>query len=221
MIAGNPQVAKLFETPVIVDVLPDHARLEAAIRAAVADKRASDPGVVRSNRNGWQSGPDMMRWGGEAAQAVGRHFIGLCDRFTGESRAPEPGAPRFLWMLDMWANVNPPGGSNNYHNHPGAVWSAVYYVDVGHDGAGGGEVGGELVLQDPRMPMTRMLPLDLRYRSPEGVLYQEKHVLRPRAGMMVMFPPWLMHSVRTYRGTGERISLAMNATAAYPPGGPG
>lgn len=29
------------------------------------------------------------------------------------------------------ANVSPPGASNEYHCHPGAVWSAVYYVDDG------------------------------------------------------------------------------------------
>lgn len=209
-------VVGLFETPVIFDRLPDHERLNAGLRDAIARRRAVDPGVVRSNANGWQSGPDMLRWGGEAALAVARHFIGLCDRFTGDPRPPAPGEGRYAWTLDLWANVNPPGASNNYHNHPGAVWSAVYYLDVGD----GGDVGGELLLQDPRMPATRMLPFDLRYRKPDGSLYQEEHVVQPRAGTMVMFPPWLLHMVRPYRGTGERISLAMNATASpVPPGG--
>lgn len=213
---GPPLITKLFETPVIAEMLPGHERLQDSIRTTIGTRRASDAGVIRSNLNGWQSTPDMMRWGGEASQSVGRHFIGLCDRFTGQPASRGPNPPPFLWMLDLWANVNPPGGSNNYHNHPGAVWSAVYYVDVGDEAA---DVGGELVFQDPRMPATRMLPLDLRYRSPEGTLYQEEHVLKPRAGMMVMFPPWLLHSVRPYRGTGERISLAMNATAAHAPRG--
>jgi hypothetical protein len=29
---------------------------------------------------------------------------------------------------------------------------------------------------------------------------------------MVMFPGWLLHKVRTYRGSAERISIAFNLT---------
>jgi uncharacterized protein (TIGR02466 family) len=158
----------------------------------------------------------MMRWGGEAAQAVGRHFIGLCDRYTADIRQ-SANMPPFLWMIDLWANSNPPGASNNYHSHPGAVWSAVYYVDDGYAGSPDASLGGELALQDPRMPMTQMLPLDLRYRSPDGKAYISEHLLRPSSGMMVMFPPWLLHAVQPYAGGGERISLAMNATAVRTP----
>jgi uncharacterized protein (TIGR02466 family) len=32
----------------------------------------------------------------------------------------------------------------------------------------------------------------------------------PEAGKMVIFPAWLMHGVRPYRGTAERISIAFN-----------
>lgn len=218
MTERGPHVTNLFETPVIFDRLPDHDGLNGQLREMITRRRAGDPGVVRSNANGWQSGPDMLRWGGDPALAVARHFIGLCDRYTGDPRPPAPGEGRYAWTLDLWANVNPPGASNNYHNHPGAVWSAVYYVDAGS----GGNMGGELVFQDPRMPTTRMLPFDLRYRKPDGSLYDEEEVVEPRTGTMVMFPPWLLHSVRPYRGTGERISLAMNATVSpAPPGGRG
>ena len=32
----------------------------------------------------------------------------------------------------------------------------------------------------------------------------------PEAGKMVIFPAWMMHGVRPYRGTAERISIAFN-----------
>jgi uncharacterized protein (TIGR02466 family) len=32
----------------------------------------------------------------------------------------------------------------------------------------------------------------------------------PKAGRLVMFPAWLLHQVRPYRGTAERISIAFN-----------
>ncbi|MBL6651180.1 MAG: hypothetical protein ISP49_06285, partial [Reyranella sp.] len=36
--------------------------------------------------------------------------------------------------------------------------------------------------------------------------------LRPKPGRLVMFPAWLMHQVRPYHGTAERISVAFNLT---------
>jgi uncharacterized protein (TIGR02466 family) len=34
----------------------------------------------------------------------------------------------------------------------------------------------------------------------------------PKAGRLVMFPSWLLHQVRPYRGNAERISIAFNLT---------
>jgi uncharacterized protein (TIGR02466 family) len=34
--------------------------------------------------------------------------------------------------------------------------------------------------------------------------------LQPKAGRMVIFPAWLLHQVRPYHGTAERISIAFN-----------
>jgi uncharacterized protein (TIGR02466 family) len=204
------QVGNLFETPVIVDSLPNAAALNADLAAAARRRRESDPGVQKSNWNGWQSTFDMLAWGGEAATVLGRHFLGLCQQFT---HHPNPQAEPFRWFIDMWANISPPGAANESHCHPGSVWSAVYYVDDGYGGSDDATLGGELVLYDPRMPAVRMMPLDLRYRAPDGKVAQSHAALRPTAGRLVMFPPWLMHSVRPYRGSAERISIAMNANA--------
>ena len=204
------QVGSAFETPVIVDTLPGAAALNAELAAVARRRRDADPGVRKSNWNGWQSSPDMIAWGGEAATILGRHFLRLCQQFT---HHPNPQTDPFRWFVDMWANVSPPGAANESHCHPGAVWSAVYYVDDGYAGSDDPALGGELVLYDPRMPAVRMLPLDLRYRDPDGNVAQSHIVLRPVAGRIVMFPPWLMHSVRPYHGAAERLSIAMNANA--------
>jgi uncharacterized protein (TIGR02466 family) len=36
--------------------------------------------------------------------------------------------------------------------------------------------------------------------------------VQPKAGRMVIFPAWLLHQVRAYRGNAERISIAFNLT---------
>ena len=206
--AGELQLANLFETPVILDVLPDADGLNADLKRVIGDRRAADPGVRKSNWNGWQSEVDMLDWGGEAANRLAGHFVSLCNNF---SAIADPSA--FVWSVDMWANVSPAGASNEAHVHPGVVWSAVYYVEDGYGGSTDAELGGELVLYDPRMPFVRMLPFDVRYRRPDGRAADSQTSIRPKAGQIVMFPPWLLHSVHPFRGAGERISIAMNALA--------
>jgi hypothetical protein len=41
-----------------------------------------------------------------------------------------------------------------------------------------------------------------------------KAEIEPKAGMLVLFPAWLSHSVEPWQGTGQRISVAMNIRAA-------
>jgi uncharacterized protein (TIGR02466 family) len=195
-------------------MLPDATSLNADLRQVIDARRAVDPGVRKSNWNGWQSNMDMLDWGGPSAHHLAEHFLKLCDNFTA---MPATAAPQFLWSVEMWANVSGRGAANEAHVHPGSVWSAVYYVEDGYGGASGADLGGELTLYDPRMPFVRMLPFDLRYRGADGRAAESQTAVRPVTGQLVMFPPWLFHSVHPYYGEGDRTSIAMNATAIANP----
>jgi uncharacterized protein (TIGR02466 family) len=207
---SGAQALSLFETMVVVDDLPGAQAVNAALKAAILAQRARSPGVAISNIGGWQSTHDLQNWGGEAAAALLKHLVGLADSHSVDIRSP--GAPRHRWVPEIWANVSPPSASNQIHTHPGAYWSAVYYVDDGAD-AGGAEAGGDLVLVDPRMPMTMMTMPNLRLRKPGGAPYEPQIALRPKNGRIIMFPGWLNHGVMPYRGTRERISVAVNLMA--------
>lgn len=207
----GPQAASLFDTPVIVDQMPDAARLNEELKRIILDRHAADPGVSISNVGGWHSDVEMLRWGGEPALRLLNRVIAAVDKFTVDVRQTEK--PRYKWFPEMWANVSPPGASNQYHTHPGSFWSAVYYVDDGYGGSSDDSLGGELVLLDPRMPMVRMTAPDLRFRRPGQKPDDEEKWFRPVAGLIVIFPSWLSHSVRPYSGTGTRISIAINLSA--------
>lgn len=210
--SATVQLANLFETPVILDMVPDATALNEELRAAALARRETDPaGVRKSNWNGWQSDTDMMAWAGRPAQLLADHFLKLCNNFTAFP------STNFVWSVEMWANLSSAGSANEAHIHPGAVWSSVYYVDDGYGGSVEPDLGGELVLYDPRMPFIRMLPFELRYRRPDGQAAETQTSIRPIAGQIVMFPPWLYHSVYPFSGTGERISIAMNATVTRQP----
>ena len=71
-------------------------------------------------------------------------------------------------------------------------------------------LGGELEFLDPRGPVPLMNAPHLRMSGNLSAGATEKVV--PTAGRMVIFPARLLHQVRPYRGTAERISIAFNLT---------
>ena len=109
----------------------------------------------------------------------------------------------------MWANINQSGHGNEFHSHPGSFWSGVYYVDDGGIAADP-SLGGELEFMDPRGPGPAMYAPHLAFAMPGGRSVGANEVVRPQAGRLVMFPAWLLHQVRPYRGNAERISIAFN-----------
>ena len=209
------KVFDLFPTAVITGRIPDWETLNAQLKDVIAARRASNPGINRSNVLGWHSTIDMLAWGGEPVHRLGQQACALCDRYSYDTVSPN--TPRFGWMAEMWANVSPPNASNQMHAHPGALWSLVYYVDCGYDGDDPAQ-GGELVLHDPRFPMNRMYAPDMAFRWPDGRTEENYRAIRPRDGMIVGFPSWMKHSVQPYRGRRERISIAINLMIAFAPG---
>lgn len=197
---SNARVLKLFATPVIVDELADAADLNAKLEATVLARAKSDPGLRLSNQGGWQSKHDLPAWAGAAGQRVIDAATALATANTTNAR----GGSGFAWTVDAWANVSESGASNRSHVHGGSYWSAVYYVRTG-DGTGGG-----LVLHDPRMPGLRMHAPNLRFKDCGSEVLAS---IQPKAGLMVLFPAWLSHSVEPWAGEGSRISIAMNIRA--------
>lgn len=202
-----PTIRALFPTNVLETRLKDASRLNAALRDIIAARKASDPGISRSNILGWHSDTDMLRWGGEPARALGLATLQLCGAHTNDRGMTVSGKPRFEMGLEMWANVSPPGASNQVHAHPGCVWSAVYYVDDGGD-----QESGKLVLHDPRFPMNRMTAPDLLFAA-NGKEEEVRVEIAPVPGKLVAFPSWLMHGVKPHQGPRDRMSIALNIMA--------
>ena len=211
-----PETTRLFATPLVLFDVPDAAALNLDLRRVIAQREQSHPSVKKTNIGGWQSSPDMDRWGGAPALkllAFGRNLANrsTADREGNAGGGPHPGYFAVTWGANMWANVNRSGQRNEFHSHPGAFWSGVYYVDDGGIDADP-SLGGELELMDPRGPVPLMNAPHLGFAMPGGLTAGTTEKLRPKAGRMVMFPSWLMHQVRPYRGSAERISIAFNLT---------
>src|SRR5690606_19800063 len=112
----------LFDTPVVVDELPNAAAVNSTLKPLILARRAETAGVAISNIGGWQSEHDVAEWGGEPVQYLLRHITALANAHCVDIVSPR--APRHRWASDIWVNVSPPQASNQMHTHPGAYWSA-------------------------------------------------------------------------------------------------
>ena len=200
------EIRSYFATPVVIAMLPDADELNTELKRVILERERLDQGVQHSNLGGWQSSWDFEAWGGAPAERLLEAARGLATRLTSD-RAGKP--VRIAWKTNAWANVNRRNHGNEFHSHPGAYWSGTYYVDdggIGDDHA----LGGEFEIQDPRGVAPAMYAPLLGFAVPGGQSAGASELIHPKSGQMVLFPSWLLHAVRPYRGDRERISVAFN-----------
>lgn len=186
----------LFTTPVFVLELPDVADATAELATRLTAEAASHPGIQRSNVGGWHSVPDLTLRRDACYQTVIGRIVGAV-RDAGAALTTAPRAP-VRYGAQAWAMVMRPGDSVMVHDHADAHWSTAYYVDAGDAPPDG--LAGALAFVDPRRSGRALPGLDA------GATF---HV-RPRTGMLVIFPGWLQHYVHPYRGTRPRIAISCN-----------
>ncbi|MEM9140518.1 MAG: TIGR02466 family protein, partial [Pseudomonadota bacterium] len=185
-------------------------RINTALIERILEREKTTPSVHKSNWGGWQSPDDFDKWCGPEGEAV----LGMARTIAGQMTADRAGTRMNLdWMMNAWANVNRAGQGNEFHTHPGAYWSATYYVQDGGIPANPG-LGGEFEMADPRGVAPAMLAPHFAFATPGGQAVGASELIQPRAGMLVMFPSWLSHGVRPYEGDKVRISIALNLTPA-------
>jgi len=205
----NIKLNLLFPTPVIEVDLPMADQLIEPLRSAIYANKAASKGIMRSNILGWHSDTKMLEWGGDAAAVLAMETMKVCGRYTSDAVAPK-GQSRYEMGMEMWANVSPAGASNQLHAHPSSYWSATFYVDDGGD-----QEDGYFVAQDPRFPTNRMNAADLLFVDDDGHKHGSQHRMAPTPGKLVIFPSWMLHSVRPHNGPRDRISIAMNIIAMH------
>jgi uncharacterized protein (TIGR02466 family) len=192
-----------YGTPAFAFWLPNAARLNAQLKETILAREQGQRGLSNSNVGGWHSGRDFAEWGGPALAEVLTTAKGLADQITldRKGRRSKP-----AWSVECWANINRRGHANKRHSHPGCFLSGCYYVDVGEVGSAA-ESGGRFRFHDPRAAASVLSPATAAAagNSPD---------ISPEAGMMLLFPSWMPHSVECYDGDGTRISIAFNLALA-------
>jgi uncharacterized protein (TIGR02466 family) len=202
----NVAVRGLFATPVAALELPGADAINAALTAIILKRRDATPSMQASNAGGWHSDHQILDWGGPRVSDI----IDLAKGMAGQLTADRQGnTVQPAWKVQAWANVNTMGHANVCHYHPGSFWSGTYYVADGGC-ATDHSLGGEFEMLDPRGAGPGMYAPMLKFLGEDGASVGGAEIIRPKPGLLFMFPSWLMHQVRPYLGTGLRISIAFN-----------
>jgi len=181
--------------------MDDAKRLNTALLTEIAERRRAEPGVQRSNRHGWHSKLDLF----DRPEPAHRELAGALTRMiAGATKKLVPDAD--FAKLDMscegWVNVNPTGGYNGPHDHPGAFWSGAYYVSMppnAEDDPDGGSI--EFLAHRPANFFVGML------RAP---MTSDKMRFQPKEGMALLFPGTIKHWVFPHHAAAERVTIAFN-----------
>jgi uncharacterized protein (TIGR02466 family) len=172
----------------------------AGIEKFCLDKKKNSAGRVISNGGGWQSenlAPDTP----ELAEL----FAEVRQRLDEVHRYFEFNPSMRQVITEAWININQKGHFNYSHDHPGSLFSAVYYVKGGAD-------KGDLELKTPITPHTYTISNEMvgSFNAFTG----HAMVIPPVTGDLLIFPSWLLHRVNMSQSDEDRISIAFNTRAA-------
>ena len=189
-------------TPIFINFLAvDSLRLDnEGIEKFCLERKKNSAGRTISNCGGWQS--DNLD---PATPELAELFEEVRKRLDEVHRAFEFKPSWRQVITEAWININQKGHFNNSHDHPGSLFSAVYYVKGGPD-------KGTLEFKTPVTPHTYTISDEIvgGFNAFTG----HAMVIPPVTGDLLIFPSWLLHRVNMSRSEEDRISIAFNAKAA-------
>jgi uncharacterized protein (TIGR02466 family) len=197
-------LAMTFATPLVTYPWPDSERLNQELKAVILDNEKKSEGVVKSNVGGWHSNLGIFSWDAACIKALQGRVHKAAVECTRNMIVRRNMKFRVRYRIDGWANVVRSGDYHSPHNHPNNLWSGVYYISVGEPEPEPPK-NGQLELLDPRLG-SNMVGI------PDS-LFEVRYSIPTKAGLMVLFPSWLIHHVHPFIGNGERISIAFNILA--------
>ena len=185
-----------FSTPIWANKIEEYEKVNNEMLAYILNLQNKDPvGVVKSNFKGWHSKDFNMK------DLSPTHFIEAIKKNLNTLIVDMD------WDLNiqsvkissMWAIINEKGAWNQKHQHSNSDISAAYYVTA-HEGC------GDIVFYDPRPARVYKQPIAKSPNKLNGTV----NSIKPEAGMLVLFPSYLDHSVNPNISDKKRIVISFN-----------
>lgn len=193
------RIEAMFISPLAVFEISDCDALNRQLLDETAALRGQARGIERSNRSGWHSDGDFFRRSEPGFRALRDHILEAV-RTTIMRLAPNFSFNAYLMEAEGWINVNPRGAFNVPHTHSGSALSGTYYVSIPPDAQ---EQSGLFEFLDPRVNAAAM--------EIEGApCFNRQYTLKPKVGLLVIFPSYLWHWVYPNEADSDRVSIAFN-----------
>lgn len=184
----------LFSFPLYSAILADHEEHKAGLIKEVLDHRAVDPGIRRSNRDGWHSGDAFLASRNDDLAWVLHNVTVFAKKAL--ARHHQNWARTDLRLGSYWANVLDAHGWNAPHHHLPQHWSGVYYVQVPEVGTVAEDLRGRIEFLNPNVNQATFGSGSFAYA--------------PREGLTLLFPSSLVHFVHPHTSGEPRITIAYN-----------
>jgi len=185
---------QFFPTIIYGFDIPNAPQLNPQLERDIIEWSKRDNGLHKTNVKGWHSQTDMQTKP-EYKPLVDK-LMTMCKEIFKEERLD-----REPVMGNMWANINPPGASNQPHVHPNSLYTGVYYIKSQMN-------SGRLRIYDPRPGIQLIMPVR-KSGDPGKDLWRDVN-LDPVPGRIIIFPAWLWHAVEPNESNDIRISVSFN-----------
>ena len=185
-----------FSTPVWTCVIPNYKEINPIILSYIYDLKTKDPdGIKRSNYKGWHSSNFDLN------DSKPKEFINAIQNPLQElfNDMEWDLSKQKVRITSMWSIINKKDASNGRHIHGNNYISAAYYVKAP-------DKCGDIVFYDPRSAPTFHHPITKKPNK----LNSNSHAIKPKEGLLVLFPSYLHHSVESNRSDEERIVISFN-----------
>ena len=200
-------VKPFFATPVFQYDVNMTQELHRTLLRDLYAWQEKEVGIERSNNSkfGWHSEVTLFSRKEDSIKALCAHFLKAINTCTLEITDNKFELNAYNFLYEGWVNINKKGGYNAPHDHPGYLWSAVYYAKIPTPSDAKSK-SGILEFLDPRTNIVAMAP-EIAEKSP---FFIPKIQIRPKENTLIVFPSYLRHWVYPNEEDEDRISIAFN-----------
>ena len=185
-----------FSTPIWATKIEGYEKVNDEMLTYILNLQTNDPiGVVKSNFKGWHSKDFNMKDVSPInfISSIKNNLNTLISDMNWDLNIQS------VKISSMWAIINEKGAWNQKHQHSNSDISAAYYVTA-HEGC------GDIVFYDPRPARVYKQPIAKSPNKLNGTVSS----IKPEAGMLVLFPSYLDHSVNPNISNKKRVVISFN-----------
>ncbi len=185
-----------FSTPIWTSKIDNYEEINKMMHNYIYNLQRKNPeGVIKSNLKGWHSKNFNMKDDEPKnfIEAIKKNINKAINDMAWDLNNQE------VSLSNMWAIINKKGAMNQKHHHSNSDLSAAYYVTA-QEGC------GDIIFYDPRPSKLYKHPLS----NKPNLLNANNNSVKPEAGMLVLFPSYLEHSVDPNTSDDERVVISFN-----------